>query len=764
MAIRNISARQRQKGRRSYLWFNFANSISYNLLAETVIVLFVLQLGGNTTWAGAVSAVIYLALPAMWLGQLVAPHLGLAKTAAGFWVLRCMFALFMVCAPWIAVWGQNWALWSVLLGVIGFVVARAAGMVCFPGLVNEISTVRDRGDLIAGAFRLNQLNGMWVTVCLALFLGPLAQLWRYQVFLSIGIVCGLVAAGHLSRIPESGRVRQRRPFHLFQELGWIWSDVGRRWFFLMSSTIPPTRALSRLLPLLLAKQAYGLPDQQVLLLVLCSTLGGILASYTYSVFLDQLGSRPMLVLTGFVDLFSAGMVLAMPSIVGASMLGSSMVDSSIVGSSITGVSTLTWGALLSLLGFWFLLNGYTFTAFDAAMQHYFISIVEPERQLNQGIVTQSAGGLFAGIGLWVASWALEWLPQQFPPALLLAKPLLPFRWLYAGLMLFIALRMVALYRLPALSSQNVRDALNAIFSPWDWRAVHAVKRALQRQNEEEELRAIETMRPPLTPIFRRDLHQYLASPSFFVRRRALNTLISTRPEGAVIPLLLQDMRENTFATAHFSAQLLGEWRVHAAKEELAAHLHSEDLLLRSHCIGALVNLNAREHFGQVQDVFAQSTHPRVLIEGGRAISLWGNPQHYPLLLAKYHLNIPPQTKDELSLSVTRLLHVHESFYRGLSLLRGEGDALWAEWEEDFGARDRQGLCAALQDGAPRRSLLEQSLHLREAEFQPWFVRETAAFLSLRPEHVWAEMAFMMTFLLIGPPGLHWLQATQRPLP
>ena len=95
----------------------------------------------------------------------------------------------------------------------------------------------------------------------------------------------------------------------------------------------------------MAKQGYGLSDQSVVLYVLVATVGGIVASYTYSLFLDQLGSRPLLVITSFLDIAGVALVIFLPK---------------------------TYMPVL--IGALFFINGYVQIAFNAAMQHYFISI------------------------------------------------------------------------------------------------------------------------------------------------------------------------------------------------------------------------------------------------------------------------------------------------------------------------------------------------------------------------------------------------------
>jgi hypothetical protein len=88
------------------------------------------------------------------------------------------------------------------------------------------------------------------------------------------------------------------------------------------------------------------------------------------------------------------------------------------------------------------------------------------------------------------------------------------------------------------------------------------------------------------------------------------------------------------------------------------------------------------------------------------------------------------------------------------MLHREPRQLYREWGERLAARDAEGLIEALRREDPRRSLLEASLQRQRATLWDWFFEDTAAFLARRPERVWPEMAFLMTFLLLSPGGSH----------
>ena len=61
--------------------------------------------------------------------------------------------------------------------------------------------------------------------------------------------------------------------------------------------------------------------QQAVLFVVVGMLGGIAASYTYGMFLDKLGSRPLLVLTGFLDTATVLLIVLLPGTLSFPLLG-----------------------------------------------------------------------------------------------------------------------------------------------------------------------------------------------------------------------------------------------------------------------------------------------------------------------------------------------------------------------------------------------------------------------------------------------------------
>ena len=255
-------------------------------------------------------------------------------------------------------------------------------------------------------------------------------------------------------------------------------------------------------------------------------------------------------------------------------------------------------------------------------------------------------------------------------------------------------------------------------------------------------------------IYQADLEHYLKSPSIFVRLNAMEALRTASPNAALVSILERDLKVNQFTTAHRAAFWLGRWKVADSVPLLREAVNSEDFLLSGAAIHALVELGEQKMLPLIEEKFVATDNPYILIEGARVLSMWGDKRHYCLLMEKYLLSIPPQTQDELSLSVARLLGLYDAFYQDLGLWRREPAELIHEWQERVDAPDKEEFIAALRNGASRQ-FLKDALNRRKNQLQPWFCEDTQRFLERLPGLVWPEPAFLMAFLLLAKQGFHF---------
>ena len=718
-----LSLSERRRGRKYFYSYALFNALSYAVLAESVVILLVLRMGGGPVWVGAIGALAYATLPFMLLGHRLVPRLGVSGNAGLAWSVRSLCAGFLIAAPWAAQQlGNGAGLWFILAGAFGFFTSRAVGMISFTGIITELTTERDKGAFIATSFKLFQGGGLVMTALIALLLGAAAPLYRYQLFFTAGLVTGLIAAVSLWHIPESGAFKKAEPFRLRREMNWLVGTGGRRWFFAMMVALPMTQGVSRMFIVLVPKQGYGLGDQQVVLFLLVGILGGISASYTYGFFLDKLGSRPLLVLTSIIDMAAVVVLVLLPQ---------------------------SFNPIL--LGGLFFINGYVHIALQAAIQHYFISITDREHQLPQGILTQGLGGLAAGLALYLSGVGLEGIEAVVMPA---SDPLLHFRWFYGGFLALLLIRTLILFRIPSLRGQGIRDSLNALLSPWDWRAIHAVNRAVAMQNEDEETHSLDLIMHAGSSIYGDDLKSYLRSPSFTVRDRALEALALIKPDMALIDILLEDVRENLYTTAPQSAYWLGRWQVKRAVPVLREAVDSPDITLRGRAIQALVELGDRDALPLIRRRFQKSVNPLVIVGGARALALWSGPEAFGKLLEKYRPHIPSQASDELSLSAARVAGLYDEYYRALTMLRREPEQLYSEWRERYGNVDPHGLVGVARGRPPAADALAQTLADGREEFAQWFREPVEELLSRNSGGLEPGLIFLLAFLLLHPEGEH----------
>ena len=119
------------------------------------------------------------------------------------------------------------------------------------------------------------------------------------------------------------------------------------------------------------------------------------------------------------------------------------------------------------------------------------------------------------------------------------------------------------------------------------------------------------------------------------------------------------------------------------------------------------------------------------------------------------MNLPPQTQDELSLSVARLLGLYDTLYQDLGMWRREPSQLFREWQERFSVKDRNGLFDVIRNHSVDRNLLKKSLEQRKDKVHSWFYEDTAAFLDRLPGQVWPEMVFILAFVILSQKGIHY---------
>src|SRR3990172_3931865 len=124
-----LTQSQKERGQRRFLWFASINALSYALLAESVLVLFALQLGASDFHIGLLTSYVYLTMVFVLLGKVMVSRLGAARTYSYCWFTRNLVAGSFVLAPWIYVhFSPQLGMSYLLIATLVFFIFRALGL------------------------------------------------------------------------------------------------------------------------------------------------------------------------------------------------------------------------------------------------------------------------------------------------------------------------------------------------------------------------------------------------------------------------------------------------------------------------------------------------------------------------------------------------------------------------------------------------------------------------------------------------------------
>ncbi len=204
-ATRLHSLRLLGNAARRFLLFSFLNTVSWQLLVGSVLVLHARALAIPSSIVGIVVSI----MPFTLVLSLVVSHwvdrIGPRRMMTAGWTARNLMAFPLVLTPWIyATWGSRAAGVALFTGVLCFCTMRS--LTCagwFPWL-HEIVPETERGRYFSMEIILVQVVNVGIGVATFLFLGRDPALWKFGALSAAGIAAGLASISLMRRIPGGG--------------------------------------------------------------------------------------------------------------------------------------------------------------------------------------------------------------------------------------------------------------------------------------------------------------------------------------------------------------------------------------------------------------------------------------------------------------------------------------------------------------------------------------------------------------------------------
>lgn len=677
-----ISPGRLRRLRESWYLFTVLNSFSFSLLSGSLITLLALSLGASGTAVGALNAFGFMTFFFMPLGRVLISRIRIVDAFGWGWILRYLFMLPVLAAPFLAGRGrEDAALFLVLAATAAFNVFRGIGLIGNNPVLALLGGERDRGAFLSNIQIINSLVSIATYLAVALVLGRSASPGRYTLFLGAGIAAGLVGSLLLFRIPEPEEYRPPRASS--------WSAVIReavrskaiRDYFFVFSLVAFVAGTARTFLVVYPRSVYGAGDDDVMLYTLAASLGAVAMGMLTRKLVDRLGAKPLYGIFTAVSALSLLPVLVSPGL----------------------ASPAPVFVFLSVLNF---TAGFGLAGQENAAQTYYFALIPPERTLDLAVIYYLIYGLAGALGSTAGGLVLDGLS-----ALGLA-PAAAYRILFAGLFLLLIAALARTSSLVRLGASSVRESLGILFNLRDLRAIGLLDRLDRTNRPDDEIEIIREIGQSGRPVAQKELLPYLRSPRFDVRMEALTALSNLRDlKPSTLEAVAREMEGHPFTTAYLSARVLGKAGNPAFVPVLRKSLASEDYMLRGAAMVALGRLGDSKSIPDIEGIVVSTDNPRLVIQGAYALELLGSAGSVPALVEVLRKERTPDfVRDEVVLSLAAVLGVFERFYpmyrtwtadpdRGQALLR---DTLEEATEAGPGsARERDRAVEGMLSDPPR---------------------------------------------------------------
>jgi hypothetical protein len=306
-----LNEAEKQFGRHCMYVEEMYNGMGYSLLADTIVYLLALSFGANNLALGYIASASYIAgvvlpfVPRFFQGK------NQIKVQSTVWYLRGF-----VCLGYLGLFfldGSGAVL--LLLGIYtGFCIFRMIGIALNDFTIKSISSVANRGKIVANVNVAYQGSSMVVRCLMALVLGfqQFSGLFGMVLLQMIGVVGNTLAAAKIRQIPCRSVVsykKGRNVMVLFKEA--IAQHSFRRRLFLRWLSTCVTVIFGMTVPFL--RVELHLSGSVVVLYSVILGLAVVFASFFSKQFADRLGSRPLVVFSSLFSLFFLVVWTLMPA-------------------------------------------------------------------------------------------------------------------------------------------------------------------------------------------------------------------------------------------------------------------------------------------------------------------------------------------------------------------------------------------------------------------------------------------------------------------
>lgn len=293
--IRRLSQPPRQ-----FLVFGALNVFTWFSIVGPAIVLFARKIEMPASWIGYLMSFLPLSTLLVIVTIPLVTWLGSRRLLVVTWALQSTVAGLIFFVPWALKTGGPPAGWGVLLvAVLGFCIARAAGIGGWFPLLHDIVPAREQSRFFSTEMAVAQGCIVVATVAQALVLGRDPSVGRFLCINGFGIAAGFVSAYWLTRVPGGDRVPREAGRATNSFLAYRAALKDRGYLLFVSTTVLCFSGFAWINAsvVLYMRDILGFADLPIMLSMGAGNLGVLLTIHSWGRFADYSG-------TGYAALLS----------------------------------------------------------------------------------------------------------------------------------------------------------------------------------------------------------------------------------------------------------------------------------------------------------------------------------------------------------------------------------------------------------------------------------------------------------------------------
>ncbi len=640
-----LSLTQKEKGKKGLLLFSFLNGIALTFVTGNVMSLYLLQLGCSTSGVAVCASIAYIGSLFVFFGKKSIIRFGASITLGINWIICGISVILIALIPFFFQSGHsNSKMAVILLITFLFFVFKQIGTASTQPLMGEFTSKEDQGRFSSSYFLLYNLATIIAIVSLVYLITTHSPLFIFQMAIIFGgiifIFCSSVFIGMKETQTPSKSAKATKTKSL---LAAIWNNPEYRNFLIVKSSARAGMIIIIPISIIALKSLYGVNDQTALVFACIQLVGGVFINYINRIISGFTGPKPLIIIY-IIGMFSicALWVLA-PNI-------------------------FIWEYFL----FIFLLGGICLFGLDSTLNHYYLTIIPREDSVGISLWYTTIGGAVAGIsGLLFGGGLIQFLTVTVVHTEI-------FKFYYATMFILMIPVLYFAFKLKTASDWSVKDVINLLLTPSEMRTASKLQYLNKYSSAKEELDNVLKLHGMSSNLSEKSLIYYLNSPMYFVRLSALRAINNLTIGEEAKKAVYKELQHGDNSTAYLAAIIFARNPYPKAIPLLRKYLTSTDYHLVGNSMIALVSMEDKDSYKQIINIYSNSTHPRIIINGTMAIAMIDDIKLLKCLLQKLPCFINnPEKKyiaDEIVWSIARLFKVQISYYKSIRIFQDDFDA------------------------------------------------------------------------------------------